>query len=171
MKFETFVEKMRNNYMGYVCVRVKDPDIANQIINDSLIKMYDVYHKIDTTKTKMNSYYFTVLNNVIIDYYRKNKSNLIYSTIDNDEQCAMLTSKTYNADYKLNNDHKRNVILNSIKKLKPKQQTIIRLIYIEGYTNKDVAKILDIPQQTVALILLRAKNKLKQDRTLTTLVT
>lgn len=169
MKFETFAEKIRQNYFGYVRMRINDPDIVNQIINDSLIKMYGVYEKIDTNKTKLNTYYFKVLNNVIIDYYRKNKSNLICTTIDNDEQCYNVTDNAHHPDKKIDDEYMNNIISNAINKLKPEQQKTIKLILIEGHSYKETAKILDIPISSVKAILHRAKNKLKNNKQLLTL--
>ncbi|MCL1823602.1 MAG: RNA polymerase sigma factor [Oscillospiraceae bacterium] len=48
-----------------------------------------------------------------------------------------------------------------IKGLKPKYRTVIFLHYYEGYTAKEIAGILKIPQSTVLTQLQRAREQLK----------
>jgi RNA polymerase sigma-70 factor (ECF subfamily) len=50
-----------------------------------------------------------------------------------------------------------------VSKLKPKYRTVIYLHYYEGYSTKDIAGIMKIPQSTVTTHLNRARKQLKED--------
>ncbi|MCL2632972.1 MAG: RNA polymerase sigma factor [Oscillospiraceae bacterium] len=49
-----------------------------------------------------------------------------------------------------------------VKSLKPKYRTVIYLHYYEGYSSKEIANILRIPQSTVTTQLKRAREQLKE---------
>jgi RNA polymerase sigma-70 factor (ECF subfamily) len=49
-----------------------------------------------------------------------------------------------------------------LKRLKSKYRAVIFLHYYEGYTAKDIAEILKIPQSTVLTQMKRAREKLKE---------
>jgi RNA polymerase sigma-70 factor (ECF subfamily) len=49
-----------------------------------------------------------------------------------------------------------------LTRLKPKYRTVIYLHYYEGYTAKDIAAILKIPQATVLTQLKRAREQLRK---------
>jgi len=50
-----------------------------------------------------------------------------------------------------------------VKKLKPKYRTVIYLHYYEGYSTKEISKIMKLPQSTVTTHLSRARKQLKQN--------
>lgn len=52
-------------------------------------------------------------------------------------------------------------ILKELSKLKPIYRNIIYLYYYEGYKIKEIAKILNLKENTVSSNLIRARNKLK----------
>jgi RNA polymerase sigma-70 factor (ECF subfamily) len=48
-----------------------------------------------------------------------------------------------------------------LKRLKPKYRTVILLYYYEGYSVKEVAELLKIPQRTILTQMKRAREQLK----------
>ena len=50
-----------------------------------------------------------------------------------------------------------------VRALKPKYRTVIYLHYFEGYSTKEIGRILKMPQSTVTTHLNRARKQLKQD--------
>ena len=51
--------------------------------------------------------------------------------------------------------------LNAVLSLPPKYRTVIHLYYYEGYSIKEIAAILDIPEATAGTQLARGREKLK----------
>jgi RNA polymerase sigma-70 factor (ECF subfamily) len=49
-----------------------------------------------------------------------------------------------------------------LQRLKPKYRTVLYMHYYEGYTTKEIANILKIPQMTVLSQLKRARDQLKK---------
>jgi RNA polymerase sigma-70 factor, ECF subfamily len=56
----------------------------------------------------------------------------------------------------------RSDLFNALRKLPPKQAAAIVLRHHHGYTNREIAAALDIPERTVASRLIAAKARLRQ---------
>ena len=56
----------------------------------------------------------------------------------------------------------RSDLFNALRKLAPKQAAAIVLRHHHGYTNREIAAALDIPERTVASRLAAAKKRLKE---------
>jgi len=56
-------------------------------------------------------------------------------------------------------------LLDALRQLKPKYQTVIYLFYYEGFSTKEIAETLSIPQGTVLTRLKRAREQLKNELT------
>lgn len=56
----------------------------------------------------------------------------------------------------------RSDLFNALRKLPPKQAAAIVLRHHHGYTNREIATALDIPERTVASRLIAAKARLRQ---------
>ena len=65
-------------------------------------------------------------------------------------------------DNEYNFDTEECEILNEISKLKPEYRNTIYLYYYEGYKINEIAKILDLNENTVSSNLTRARKKLKE---------
>ncbi len=56
----------------------------------------------------------------------------------------------------------RSDLFNALRKLPPKQAAAIVLRHHHGYTNREIAAALDVPERTVASRLIAAKARLRQ---------
>jgi len=56
----------------------------------------------------------------------------------------------------------RSALFNALRKLPPKQAAAIVLRHHHGYTNREIAAALDVPERTVASRLIAAKARLRQ---------
>jgi len=53
------------------------------------------------------------------------------------------------------------MLLDAVRALTPEHQEVIHLFYYEGYTNKEIADLLDIKENTVKSRLRRARMELR----------
>lgn len=53
-------------------------------------------------------------------------------------------------------------LFSEVMKLPPKYSAVLHLYYYEGYSNKEIARILNISESTVQTRMMRARNKLKE---------
>ena len=78
------------------------------------------------------------------------------------ESSASLASIQNSPDKKIIKDEMNECIREFVDRLSPDYRTIITLNELEGFTNKEIAEILDISLETAKIRLHRARAKLKE---------
>jgi RNA polymerase sigma-70 factor (ECF subfamily) len=153
----------KNSYgkMLGVCMRyASNRDEAKDLLHDGYIKVFD----------KISSYNFSgsfegwlrklfVNNN--LDYLKKKK----IVNIDSDKVNCFLENVSDDSDELLENISQNNIsaekLIALIQELSPAYRTIFNLYYIEDYTHKEIASMLNISEGTSKSNLSRAKLNLK----------
>ncbi|RZL32622.1 MAG: sigma-70 family RNA polymerase sigma factor [Pedobacter sp.] len=143
------IEKLYKMYagslMGIISRIVKFDEIAEDILQDTFVKIWKSIAQYDESKGRLFTWMANLAKNAAIDQVRsKNYAN--YSKTDDltDVKTEVL-------------DRNSNVSFNTetigmkqlMKHLKPDQQNILDLVYFEGYTQMEVSEYLNIPLGTV----------------------
>lgn len=144
-------------------------------IEEKILKYSDMVYRIAYTMTNRKSDAEDIYQEVFLKLYEKNivfeneeheKAWLIRVTIN---CCKMLKRKSFfkrevkldeNIDYPSNEE--RYEVLEYVKKLPIKYNTVIYLFYYEGYQINEIARILDTSEGTVKSQLSRARKMLKE---------
>ena len=141
---------------GVIYRIVPDEDLAQDILQETFIKVWNSFSLFDDTKGRLFTWMVNIARNLSIDKlrskdYRNNSKN---QDIENTVNLI---------------DEKRNTALNPdalgikdlVERLKPEQKTILDLVYFRGYTHVEAAEELNLPLGTVktrlrmAIITLR----------------
>jgi RNA polymerase sigma-70 factor (ECF subfamily) len=129
-----------------------DPDLANDIVQDTLTKAYRKRSQLKDIKT-LDAWLYKILANTWRDQYRSQKPTV---SIDD----VILTTKSGPGE-----EYERARIVRSVRsaieKLSQEQRFVITLVDLEGLSYNEVAEILSIPIGTVMSRLCRARNNLK----------
>ncbi len=141
--FNELYEGYSATLYGIICKIVKDTTIAEDILQDSFVK---VWKNIDSYSAEKGSFFTWLLNitrYTAIDYLRskQHKQQIKNQTPTDNEYIQETVYTVTNID---NNNLK---VL--VAKLEPKYREVIDLIYFWGYTQDEVSKILQIPLGTV----------------------
>jgi RNA polymerase sigma-70 factor, ECF subfamily len=141
--FNELYEGYSATLYGIICKIVKDTTIAEDILQDSFVK---VWKNIDNYSAEKGSFFTWLLNitrYTAIDYLRskQHKQQIKNQTTTDNEYIQETVYTATNID---NNNLK---VL--VAKLEPKYREVIDLIYFWGYTQDEVSKILQIPLGTV----------------------
>jgi len=100
-------------------------------------------------------------------YLARTAINLSLNEIKKRSKRWLTTTSNYN-DYDLSSDEEantidtKNIINLSLAKLEPEFRSVIVLRHIQGFSTKETAEILHIPQGTVLSRLARGQKKLKE---------
>lgn len=132
----------------YTKKKVNDEHDVADIVQSTFIKAYKGIDRFNNTKA-FYPYLFTILKNEIADFYRKKK----YDTKINEQT----------ASYETTFIDETKDLETIITKLKSDYQNVIKLYYIDGYSYKEIADILDKPINTIKTLLRRAKDSLKKE--------
>lgn len=145
-------EKAFPNMMG-VCLRYANcEEDAKDILNDGFIKVFRYLHKYKIG-TSLIGWMRRIMINTAIDYYRK---ELRHRSEDIDQIYHYSTS---DADAVSNLTEME--LLNMINDLPTSYRTVFNLYAIEGFSHKEVAKMLGISESTSRSNLVKARAKLK----------
>jgi RNA polymerase sigma-70 factor, ECF subfamily len=126
---------------------VRDKDIAEELLQDSFLKIWEHIDKYDPNKGTFFTWMLNITRNTCKDYFRGKHYHYQMLISENDfeliEDNCKLTQLTT-----IYQDESRD-LYQMTQTLELKYKEIIDLVYIYGYTQEEVSKMLKIPIGTV----------------------
>ena len=156
--FKTLFYNHYNNVLGFVNYKVVDMDLANDITQETFIRIWKSHSSIRPDKSFF-SFAARISSNLCNDHFRhlkvrtKNKDRIVNSNYK-----ESLSPELINDEIELKK--RINYLVNTI--LPEKCQTIFILSRIEHKKNKEIAQILDISIRTVENQIYRSLKILKK---------
>ena len=142
--------------MFYVANRIlKDEYLAEDVVHQAFLRIIDNLSKIDKIDChKTKGFIVIIVENIAIDFYRKRKreNNISFDKIE-----------IYIEDIKAKDNFILSDIEEAILKLPINYSTVLRLKYSQGYSNKEVAQILNISEENVRQRISRARKRLTEN--------
>jgi RNA polymerase sigma-70 factor (ECF subfamily) len=134
---------------------VKDSDVSKDIVQDSWTVIFNKIHNIKDSN-RFGSWVLSIITRKSIDWLRKNKREV--KSLE-----KYYTDSTSTIDYSSidSSIDKLKVLRIEIKKLPCEQQAVLHLFYLETYSIREIADILQLPVGTVKSRLFNAREKLK----------
>ena len=128
----------------FILKNIKDDDTANDIVQESFVRMWERVKEISYEKAK--AYLFTTAYHTMIDHIRRNKR---YSEMDGTYESELQSSNSYN-DLK-------EVIDEAVAKLPEIQRTVILLRDYEGYAYDEIGEITGLNESQLKVYIFRAR--------------
>lgn len=158
--FEILYERYAGAMAAIILQLVPNPNDAENILQDALVKVWRNIHLFDPAKGRFYTFLVTIARRMAIDFTRSNyfstqkkiQSPDILVNIPNQEDLAA----------KLDNE----LILKIIEALDIPQRKILELLYFKGYTQQEVSEEMDIPLGTVKSRTRAAINHLRNHITI-----
>jgi len=142
--------------------------VAEEVTNDVFTKAYNHLENYDVMRSQLNTWLFTIAKNAVIDYsrskqYKKSTQvDLIDGYVDETgKETYQIGSDMMDGENCLINKELGNTLNNAIGTLNEKEQAIFRM-YAEGEKYINIAKVLDIPENTIKVTVMRCKAKLQK---------
>jgi RNA polymerase sigma-70 factor, ECF subfamily len=149
--YDLFFEKIYR----FIFFRVGHKEVAEDLTEDVFIKAFANLKTLQKDSV-FEPWLYQIARNKIIDYYRSKK--LI---IPLDEVEHTLEYETNVIDI-VNLEAQQKIFIKLLKELSPEQQTVIKMKFLEGLENTEIAHMLNKPEGTIRVIQHRAIAKLKQ---------
>ena len=140
------------------CNILKDPHESEDVVQDAIIKMSSLIHKIDEVKcNKTKALFVITVRNLSINIYnkRKNMEDTHYEEIE-------VFSTDLSLDEQMINLDKAKWILNMLTKINPTYADILSLKYYYDYSDLEISKLLGISEGNVRVRLHRARLSIKK---------
>ena len=129
---------------GIIFRMVEDTPLAEDILQDAFIKIWNNFTQYDNTKGRLFTWMMNITRNFTIDTLRS-KGYKKQKKISQDENSVI-----HYRDKSLNDDRFDTIGLKKqLQYLKPDQKIIIDLAYFNGYTQEEISKEMNIPLGTV----------------------
>lgn len=157
--FEKILFKYERGIFGYIYRMVSQKQDAEDLTQDTFVKLYKNRANIDTERN-FKSWLYKIATNTVYDWLRQKKRTPKIEPLDESE----LRFETIEAGgtYYYTGSTNDNDIEASLQKIKPIYKTVLLLLYREGLTYQEIADSLNLPINTVKTYLRRAKQDLKK---------
>lgn len=153
--YETYYTSIWYAALGYL----KDPQLAEDIVQETFIKVSEHLSCIQEINSKMTKYFLiTIAKNKSIDYIRK-RSRM---------QETLIETQEYLPDYEdyplehIIHEETFQELNTAINRLEKPYRIPLQLRYIHGLSNMEIAKSTGLSVNLVAVRINRAKKMLKQ---------
>ena len=155
---EVFSELYNEYYpkiFKYTLYRVGNPNIAEDLTSEIFEKLWINYHTYNPKIAKFSTWLFTIANNTIINYYKKNHHQSLTINLE------IAEGKYQLEDIIFEQELKERLIL-AIMGLDERQRHIIALKFAAGQTNREIGSMLNLSESNVGTILYRSLKSLRE---------
>lgn len=151
--FRIIVSRYESMIAGIIISMVGDKDDADDIGQEVFIRFYRSMKNFKG-ESKLGTYLAKTAINLSLNEIKKRKKKWLTTTENYGEF-------EYESDDNIQKDDIKSCVDYSLSKLEPEFRTVIVLRHIQGFSTKETADILNIPQGTVLSRLARGQKKLK----------
>jgi RNA polymerase sigma-70 factor (ECF subfamily) len=156
--FSILVERHRS-LIKYKCLRyVKNRDVAEDLCQDILIKLY---LKMNTFKSGslFTTWLYSIIHNHCMDYLKKNRKELHQ---DITEELSGEVGELLEYDEIISDEMSEKLLSGLLDQITPEGKLILLLKYKERKSIKDIQIALNISESAVKMRLSRAKDKINR---------
>lgn len=139
---------------GAVLDIVPDHAIATDVLQEVFIKIWRQLDNYDPQRGRLFSWMFRIARTVSLDVVRSKDWRNSRRNNELSESHLLLADKPHRMD--------DTGLRKAVQQLKEEHRTLIELSYFQGYTQEEMAKLLDIPLGTVKTRLRAALIQLRQ---------
>ena len=167
---EKWVQKYADMLYRYTLVRVKDPDVAEELVQSTFFAALKSQHTFSGKSTE-KTWLFGILKHKTMDHFRNAKKNINLDISDSDTDRIQFNTSGYmtpspnnwNMDPEKATQNKElaEVLAKCLNGLSEKFHRLFVLKEIEGLGSEQICKEFDVKPTNLWVILHRARNQLK----------
>lgn len=152
---EELFEKYYNRLCDFAFQFVRSFDLTEEVVSDVFLKIWERRHTINISRS-FKAYIYTATRNQALNYIQKEDQE--WESLD-DHKAGISTEK-YHPEEELMFKEFEKKIEALINTLPPRRKLIFKLSRLEGFTYKEIAKILSISIHTVQNQMVEAVKQL-----------
>ena len=132
LEFNQIYRENSANVLKYVNSKVKNIHTAEDLTNEIFTKVYNHLNVFDCEKAKFNTWLYTIVNNHVIDYFRKEQTRhlqlvSVSQFVNEDGKETFEISDNGDASTPMENNRLGNKINKAIENLKPQYRKVAEL--------------------------------------------
>lgn len=137
----------------FCIVKTSDPVLAEDLTQETFMRYWQAL-RAEKTMTNTRSFLYTIARNLVIDWYRKKKTDSLEQKLDEGLQVADTAVSTEFAA-----EHRE--ILRALDTLDAHDAEVLTLRFVEGLEPRDIAEIVGESANTVSVRINRAVKRLQ----------
>lgn len=150
--FETLVVRYEPKLIGYVMKKMNEVKDAEEVVQDSFVKVYRNIGRIDD-KRRFASYLFTVVDNEVIDRFRRKREVLpLFDGVVESDESEIIE--------KIVKEEKAVEVRKRVDSLSEKHRMTLKMYYFDDFSYKMIAERLKMPINSVKTNIKRAREAL-----------
>ena len=160
--FAIIIRKYQRQVHALVWRKIGDFHIAEEITQDTFVKVYEKLHSLKNPE-QFDGWLYVTADRLCINWLQRNKSPIQSLEDMSMEEIENAYYSQYEAEKreKESTAHKRSIVKNLLAKLPESERTVITLYYLREMTTKDISKFLGVSENTIKSRIHRAKTRLK----------
>jgi len=171
VKFNKVYNQYNSEIERYLRTQIKNTEDREDFMCDLWVKVDRYLDTFNCEKGQFNTWLFTVVNNSVKDYYRSAKykdaqKSIAKSDLVNDENEESFefadNSASSIASAPIENTELHRKIRRAIRTLRPIEKAVAILRLIKEYEYSEIALTLEIPENSVKVYIMRAKENLQK---------
>ena len=142
--------------------RLSDRERAIELVHDTYVQAWSYVRK-GTVIESYKSFLYKILNNRIIDEYRKKKPVSLDTLLDSDESDERYITELHDTPHETliaNIDAQK--ALTHLQDIPPQYREAVVLRYIDGLSPKEIAELIETTENVVSLRIHRGLKALKK---------
>jgi len=157
------MEAVYNEYFStvynYVFYKLLNRENAEDVVSQVFMKVMSKLDTFDSAKASLKTWIIRITDNTLIDYYRRRRPML---SIDHEESgLENVLYVHFDEQYDQEIAPERQAVLAALKQLPERERMFIYYKYFENITNREIARQMNMNENTVSAIMARARKKLK----------
>ena len=165
INFDQIYKQYYKQIVSFVGFKIQDSIIAEEVVNDSFMKLYNNLSTYNAEKASIKTWLFTIVNNTVIDHYRKVKKEHNKTSIDNTiegKRVFEINDESCNGFDIVNNKNIKNVVLKSISNLSnDNMKKVAYLYFIKDLSYNEISETLEISLSNVKVLIHRIRIELQ----------
>jgi len=158
-RFEEGYELHSDAVFRYCFFRISNKETSLDLVQETFMRFWDALIQGKEIKND-RAFIFTIVKNLIIDYYRKKKSLSLDEMMEETEDSSFFLEDKNNANSELSSEAR--FVLEKIEELDSPSREVVYLRFVEGFKPKEIAEILDVSPNVVSVRIVRALERLRE---------
>jgi len=162
--FSQLMHRLLPQIERYVYRLTRSREVTDDVVQETFLRLWHNNASFDPAKAKLSTWLHRIAHNLCIDHHRKFAR---FAPLDDEwewrEQSDTNpnTSSSTDPDTQLLKANQHKALGLALTRLPERQRSALVLAYYQGFSNQEVAGILDLSVQAVESLLARARKNLK----------
>jgi len=160
-EFVRFYDQYAPRIYRFVYLKVNSPQDSEDLTSESFFKFWQNLANKNEKIDNPSALLYRIANNLVIDFYRKKSRTELITDPEDNSVLAKIPDKT-DLNKKMNLDSDMIEIRKAISQIKGDYQNIIIWRYLDDFSAKEIAQIMEKPEGTIRVLIHRALKSLKK---------